>query len=337
MLDEDLKVSLPTEEDLPYSDGKPVDSELQLLAGFLLRGILNHIWADRADWLFAVNLGIYPDPYEPAIAPDAFLSLGVERVRESKKLRLSYLVYNEKVMPQWVLEVVSQTPGGEYTTKIRRYAEMGVLYYVIYNPSHCRRDKHDAFEVYRLEQGQYVLQSGNPVWMPEIGLGIGHEKSYQEGLDRDWLFWYNEQGDRYLPPGNALEQERILRGREKLIRRSLQDQLEQERLESAARFEQEQLESAARLEQERFESAARFEQEQLESAARLEQERLELAARLEQERSESAARLERERLESAARLEQEHRSLALKMIQENIPLETIARITNLTIEQLRQI
>ena len=34
MLDEDVKVSLPTEEDLPYSDGKPVDSELQLLAGF---------------------------------------------------------------------------------------------------------------------------------------------------------------------------------------------------------------------------------------------------------------------------------------------------------------
>ena len=91
-----------------------------------------------------------------------------------------------------------------------------------------------------------------------------------------------DSGDRYLPPGNALEQERIMRGREKLIRRSLQDQLEQERLESAARFEQ-------------------------------------------------------ERLESAARLEQEHRSLALKMIQEDIPLETIARITNLTIEQLKQI
>lgn len=150
MLDEDLRVSLPTEEDLPYSDEKPVDSELQLLAGFLLRGILNHIWGDRFDWLFAVNLGIYPDPYEPAIAPDAFLSLGVERVRENNKLRLSYLLYQEKVMPQWVLEVVSKKPGGEYSTKFRRYAEMGVLYYVIYNPSHYRRDKHDMFEVYRL-------------------------------------------------------------------------------------------------------------------------------------------------------------------------------------------
>jgi Uma2 family endonuclease len=282
MLDKDLRVSLPTEEDLPYSDEKPVDSELQLLAGFLLRGILNHIWSDRFDWLFAVNLGIYPDPYEPAIAPDAFLSLGVERVRENNKLRLSYLLYQEKVMPQWVLEVVSKKPGGEYSTKCRRYAEMGILYYVIYNPSHYRRDKHEMFEVYRLEKGQYILQVGNPVWMPEIGLGIGHEKSYQEGVNRDWLFWYNEEGDRYLPPGDALEQEKILRGREKLIRRSLEDQLEQERLESASRLEQ-------------------------------------------------------ERSESASRLEQEHRSLALKMIEQNIPLETIARITNLTIEQLKQI
>jgi len=138
------------------------------------------------------------------------------------------------------------------------------------------------FEVYRLEKGKYILQVGNPVWMPEIGLGIGHEKSYQEGINRDWLFLYNEEGDRYLPPGDALEQEKILRGREKLIRRSLEDQLEQQRLESASRLEQEQLESASRL-------------------------------------------------------EQEHRSIALKMIEQNIPLETIARITNLTIEQLKQI
>ena len=138
------------------------------------------------------------------------------------------------------------------------------------------------FEVYRLEKGKYILQVGNPVWMPEIGLGIGHEKSHQEGVNRDWLFWYNEEGDRYLPPGDALEQEKILRGREKLIRRSLEDQLEQQRLESASRLEQ-------------------------------------------------------ERLESASRLEQAHRSLALRMIQENMPLETIARITNLTIEQLDQI
>jgi hypothetical protein len=35
--------------------------------------------------------------------------------------------------------------------------------------------------------------------------------------------------------------------------------------------------------------------------------------------------------------ERRQQSIALKMIQENIPLETIARITDLTIEQLQQL
>jgi hypothetical protein len=246
---EGLPQPFPTEDDLPETDGKPVDNELQVLAPGLLRRILAFIWADRFDWFFGVNLGIYPAPYEPAICPDGFLSLGADRVRDSEKLRLSYVVYHEKVMPQWVLEVVSRTPGGEYDTKFERYAEMGVLYYAIYNPSYTRRDRHEVFELYRLENGQYVRQLGNPIWMPEIGLGIGHERDTQEGINRDWLYWYDEAGNRYLPPENALEQERILREREQLIRRELEEQL--------AQTAQALLETEANLEQERSRSLSR--------------------------------------------------------------------------------
>ncbi len=224
-LDEESLLLLPTEEDLPDSDEKPVDHELQLLAPMLLRSILLILWADRMDWFMGVNLGIYPFPYEPAIAPDAFLAIGVDRVRPDNKLRLSYLVYRENVMPQWVLEVVSKKPGGEYDKKFDRYAEMGVLYYTIYNPSHYRRDKHDAFEVYRLENGQYVRQLGNPVWMSEIGLGIGHEVGMHERISRDWLYWYDEQGMRYPAQEDALQQERILRAQESLIRREVEEKL----------------------------------------------------------------------------------------------------------------
>jgi Uma2 family endonuclease len=236
MLEEEALLSLPTEEDLPDSDEKPVDNELQLLAPMLLRGILAYIWDDRLDWFFGVNLGIYAVVNEPAIGPDAFLSLGVDRVRPNSKLRLSYLVYREGVMPQWVLEVVSKQPGSEYDQKFRQYAEMGVLYYAIYNPSHYRRDKHEPFEVYRLMDGQYVRQMGNPVWMPEIGLGIGHEIGIHERHRRDWLYWYDEQGDRYPVPENVLKEEKLLREREQLMRMQAEErlvavteQLEQER------------------------------------------------------------------------------------------------------------
>jgi Uma2 family endonuclease len=243
MLDENLLGSFPTEEELPDSDGKPVDNELQVLAPILLRAILAYIWADRFDWFFGVNLGIYPAPYEKAIGPDGFLSLGVERVRPQGKLRLSYVVYNEKVMPQWVLEVVSRQPGGEYSTKRLRYADMGVLYYTIYNPSHYRRDRHEIFEVYRLEQGEYVLQVGNPVWLPEIGLGIGHDIGTQEGIQRDWLYWYDAAGTRYLAPEDALERERILREREQLMRREAESRVtEAEQAQAQAELAQAQAE-----------------------------------------------------------------------------------------------
>jgi Uma2 family endonuclease len=225
MLEEGIRLPLSAEDYLPDSDEKPVDNELQVLAPVLLRAILSYIWAERFDWFFGVNLGVYYDPDRPAIGPDGFLSLGVQRVRPDNKLRLSYIVAQELVTPQWVLEVVSKKPGGEYGEKFDRYAAMGVLYYTIYNPSHHRRDKHDVFEVYKLIQGQYVRQQGNPVWMPEIGLGIGLEVGRQEGIKRDWLYWYDAAGNRHLAPEDAIVQERILREREKLMRREAEAQL----------------------------------------------------------------------------------------------------------------
>ena len=216
--------SLPTEEDLPYSDEQPVDNELQLLVPFLLRAILALAWAERQDWFLGANIGLYHTVNQPAIGPDALLSLGVERVRPNSKLRLSYVVWQEGVMPQWVLEVVSQKRGGEYESdrtrkdrkgKLLRYAEMGVLYYTIYNPHHWRRDKHDPFEVYRLVDGIYQRQPGNPVWMPELGLGIGTAQGQHQGYTREWLYWYDQQGNPYPAPGNVIEQERQQTQRER--------------------------------------------------------------------------------------------------------------------------
>lgn len=198
---------LLTEEDLPDSDDTPHDNEFQVLIPNLLRAILSLLWADRVDWFLGVNMGVYYNPDQPAIVPDGFLSLGVPR-RKSSRGRLSYVIWQEQVVPQWVLEFVSKTPGGEYGEKMTKYAEIGVLYYVIYNPDYSRRDKHDPFEVYQLVNGVYVRQFGNPVWMPEIGLGIGFEQGTHDGWTRDWLYWYDQNGQRFLAPENIIEQQR---------------------------------------------------------------------------------------------------------------------------------
>lgn len=58
---------LPSAEDLPDSDDTPVDNELQDLIPHLLQSVLPLIWSERQDWYFGVDMGIYYDPYQPAI------------------------------------------------------------------------------------------------------------------------------------------------------------------------------------------------------------------------------------------------------------------------------
>ncbi len=42
------------------------------------------------------------------------------------------------------------------------------------------------------------LLEGEPVWLAEINLGIGREIGVYQGVEREWLYWYNQEGKRYL-------------------------------------------------------------------------------------------------------------------------------------------
>jgi Uma2 family endonuclease len=186
---------LPSSEELPNSDDTPVDNQLQHLIPALLESTLATIWSERWDWFFGVNMGIYYDPNQPALVPDGFLSLGVKRFVD-EYLRLSYVLWEENKLPILVIEVVSQVDRGEYSSQKEFYAKkLGILYYVIYNPF---RRKKPPLEVYRLVDGEYLLMSGSPIWLPEIGLGIGRERGIYQGIVREWLYWYDEEGQRLL-------------------------------------------------------------------------------------------------------------------------------------------
>jgi Uma2 family endonuclease len=221
---------LPSSEELPDSDDTPVDNELQDLMPSLLKMILAHIWRDRMDWFFGVDMGIYYDPEIPAIVPDGFLSIGVDRIID-EELRLSYVLWEENnIPPIFALEVVSKKYRGEYSSKKKLYAEMGVLYYAIYS---TKRRRKLPLEIYRLENSEYVLQADSPLWMPEIGLGIGRERGTHQGITREWLYWYDQNGDRYPTPEELAEQTEQERQRAE----QAEQQLEQERQLRAALLE----------------------------------------------------------------------------------------------------
>jgi Uma2 family endonuclease len=235
----DPSLCLPSSEELPDSDETPVDNELQDLLPSLLKLILAALWQDRMDWFFGVDMGIYYDPDLPAIVPDGFLSLGVERI-VNEELRPSYVLWEENnIAPAFVLEVVSKKYRGEYSSKKKLYAEMGVLYYAVYS---SRRRRKPALELYHLVNNEYVLLSGNPVWLPEIGLGLGRERGTHQGIEREWLFWYDEQGNRYPTP-----EEQIERTEQKLEQERQRAEQERQRAEQERQRAEQERQRAERL------------------------------------------------------------------------------------------
>jgi Uma2 family endonuclease len=233
---------LPTAEELPHSDDTPVDNELQNYIPNLLLNLLLSIWGDRQDWFFGVDMAIHYEPHKPHIVPDGFLAIGVPR-NTGDRGRLSFVTWQEKnTIPILMLEVVSEKYNGEYEKKLQDYERIGSLYYVIYNPlaGKQKRFKHrQPLEVYKLVNQKYQLLDGNPVWLPEIGLAIGYENRDYANWSREWLFWYDQSGARYLTEREkiavaesatiamwqAKEQERQAKERERLAKEKLANYL----------------------------------------------------------------------------------------------------------------
>jgi Uma2 family endonuclease len=244
---------LPTAEELTDSDETHVDNELQNDIPNILLNLLRDIWGDspsgdacrRFDWFWGVDMAVYyePDFESPenskAVVPDGFLALGVPRhIGESG--RLSYLIWEEKVLPILFFEVISKTYNDEYKQKLELYEKLGIRYYVIYNPLSGRRGKHkerSSLEVYQLIEGKYkliaLLPEGQMVWLEAVGLGIGCERNFLDGWEREWLYWYDRNGVRYptskewAAMAEALsEQERFAKRRAEVIAQAAEQRAE---------------------------------------------------------------------------------------------------------------
>jgi N-dimethylarginine dimethylaminohydrolase len=116
-------------------------------------------------------------------------------------LRLSYLLWQEQQIPTLVIEIVSQTRRGEDIEKKEFYQQLGIKYYLIYNPLRKRKNR---LEIYELKQGKYKLLTGNKIWLADLNLALGCEQGTYQGITRECLYWYNQEGVRYLTPEESL-------------------------------------------------------------------------------------------------------------------------------------
>ncbi len=223
--------TFPSVDELIDTDDTPVDNEDQNLIPNLLLTTLLIRWGQRQDWFFGVDMAIFhpfkDQPRDP-IVPDGFLALGVNR-RPDASGRRSYRVWEEHQVPQFVLEMVSQNYNREYDEKMGEYARLGVRYYAVYLPSPLKYKDHEVLEVYRLEDSGYVWLPGDPVWMEEIGLGIGQAEIQLAGIQYSCLLWHSKAGEPYDPPTVELQKMAEQLHQQKQRAEQAEQQLELER------------------------------------------------------------------------------------------------------------
>ena len=143
--------------------------------------------------------------------PDWFAVVGVDRFYEKTKPRLSYVIWQEKVKPFVIVELLSPSTRNEDLGLLRKedgktpykwdvYEKiLQVPYYVIFD------GRSNQLRLFKLIDGRYQAENvGNgEYWFAEIELGLKVVFCKYQALNRLWLRWY-DRFDNLIP--TALEQ-----------------------------------------------------------------------------------------------------------------------------------
>lgn len=212
--------NLPTMYELPSEDPEEpgLPDEFHDLQPQLLRETFCPPDYLASEIFTAGDLNLYYDASNPLRykRPDWFAVLGVPRLYAGKDMRLSYVIWQEGVVPSIVVELLS--PGTEKEdlgqtvrevnqppTKWEVYERiLQVPYYVIF-------DRYsDRLLAYQLMGGNYseVPFVDGKLWLPILGLGLGCWQGSYQGIERLWLRWYDAAGSWILMEEERAEQQR---------------------------------------------------------------------------------------------------------------------------------
>jgi len=198
----------PSVDHLITEDDTPVDNIYAEKQQRLLNDSLYASWhgpgAGRP-FIALANVGLFHGINLPAQVPDVLLSLDVEFPADIwQKRHRSYMIWEYGKPPEVVIEIVSNTVGGEADVKLRLYARMGVAYYVIYDPTKQLSDQ--VVRLYELRPTGCVAREDG--WMPGVELSLRLWQGKFEDREDSWLRWYTRDGQILLTGTERAEQER---------------------------------------------------------------------------------------------------------------------------------
>ncbi|MCP4112906.1 MAG: Uma2 family endonuclease [Desulfobacteraceae bacterium] len=160
--------------------------------------------------------------------PDWYAVPGVPRMYGDERVpRKSYVVWDEKVVPFVVIELLSPGTENEDLGRTQRKSEklptkwevyeqiLGIPYYAVFS-------RHtDKLRAFKHDGGMYheIVLPDRRLWIPELKIGLGIWKGSYQGGKRNWLRWYDAQKNWIPTPLEHEKQQKEL----------LQQQLESER------------------------------------------------------------------------------------------------------------
>jgi Uma2 family endonuclease len=200
------KETLPTMYDLPSEDTEEsgLPDEFHLWQSELCSATFCPSTYSPDRVFVASDLNLYYDVRHSGWykRPDWFAVVGISRLYEGRDLRLSYVMWQEGVRPIVVMEFLSPSTRdedlgqsqrqGKQPTKWEVYEQvLGISYYIVF-------DRYtDELQGFQLEGDRYKkLELNQPkVWIPSLGIGLGLWQGEYRGCDRQWLRWYDAQGN----------------------------------------------------------------------------------------------------------------------------------------------
>ncbi len=188
-------------------DDRPVDNRFSERQFRLLPHILFTSWEQGKPFEALSDVGLFYNSQDKTpVVPDFMLLKDVEPrpVTEDKESRSIFTWLYGKV-PDLVVEIVSNTKGGEETSKFDIYQRIRIPYYAIYDPFSQLGSR--LLRVYQLEGCNYV-EFANPRLIPQLGLGLTAWTGVFDDVEATWLRFLDQQGELLLTGLEKAEQER---------------------------------------------------------------------------------------------------------------------------------
>jgi Uma2 family endonuclease len=196
----------PTEDELPYDDGMPMESQRHAIQLQLLMDPLRCYWTDRHDVFVGGNMFVYFSldqvRNQDFRGPDFFVALGVP-----KRERKSWVVWQEGKGPDVVIELLSDS------TAARDKGEKKFIYQDrLRVPEYFWFDPFSGECVgFTLRDGVYVpiaMDAQERLFSQQLDLVLVQWEGIYQDLNARWLRWATVTGVLLPTPQEALEQER---------------------------------------------------------------------------------------------------------------------------------